>query len=231
MVALRTLLILAASIGIITVANTGCSPQQNATFTNLANQGIVPVSGDNAYLGSNLFLSKEMEESVYLYNFVQRRGSPQAIELSGSSESSAELQLFYSDKGEVYKATPQINQRAKTKEWIVRGPYAIERTYWRQIASLPNEGGVFEIYGRKEIFGGKANTIEARIITPAFIPTPQPKPRKVKKKSTPIVKNQESVIRLPSGPPANLDQEALLEAQKKPAATPTAVKPTPSDKT
>jgi hypothetical protein len=203
-----------------------CSPQYNATFTNIANQGVVPVSADNAYVGSNIFLAKEMEESVYLYNFMQRRGSPQAIEVVGSSEEKAELTLFYSDKNESYRATPQIDKRSKTKEWIVRGPYAIDRNYWRQITSLPNEGGVFEVFGKKEVFGGRAVAAETRVIAPAFVPTPHPTPRPVKKKVAPSKDTTGApAISGPIGTPSNLDQEALLEARRSPP-TPPAQAPT-----
>jgi hypothetical protein len=43
-----------------------------------ANQGLVPVSADSPFVGANVYLAKEMEDSLYLYNFLRSRGSPGA---------------------------------------------------------------------------------------------------------------------------------------------------------
>jgi hypothetical protein len=195
-----------------------CS-SHNATFDSLANEGIIPVSTDNPYLGSNVFLAREMEDSNYLYNFIKGRGAPTAIELHGSSEKSASLHMYYSDKRESYTATPQFNSQNQTKEWIVRGPYSLDRETYRALATLHNDhGGVFEIFGKRETFGGSAKAAQTRVIAPAFVPTPKPTPRPVVRKAP-----TEGTSTQPSGDgpqivssdASNLDQEALLEARKK----------------
>ena len=48
-------------------------------YPSLVNQGILPVSKEQAYVGANLFLSREMEQSTFLYNFLKKRGAPDAI--------------------------------------------------------------------------------------------------------------------------------------------------------
>ncbi|MEY4701621.1 MAG: hypothetical protein RL326_1808, partial [Pseudomonadota bacterium] len=87
-----------------------------------------------------------MEESRYLYNFMKENGAPQAIELSGRDVETSELKLFYSGRQEMYTAAPQFDRSLGSKEWIVRGPYALDRSSYRQVISLPaGRGGVFQI--------------------------------------------------------------------------------------
>lgn len=188
-----------------------CSSVSNSHFSSLVNTGIVPVSSENPFMGSNIFLAKEMEDSNYLYNFMKEKGAPQAIEVHGTSERSAELQLFYSGKQEVYHATPQFDEALKTKEWIVRGPYNINRTEFRQIADLPSgHGGIFEIFGRREVLDGELRAAQTRVIAPAFVPTPKPPVRRVKKSG-----GTTSATTSPTflGAPSNFDQQAIAEAR------------------
>jgi hypothetical protein len=204
----------------------------SSVFYSLTNQGIVPVSADNPHLGANVFLASEMEASSYLYSFMKSRGAPQAIEVLGPSEESAELRMFYADKNETYRATPQFDPRNKTKEWIVRGPYGLDRENYHTLSQLKNQrGGAFEIFGRLEVLGGPAVANTSRVIAPAFVPTPRPTPRpapRVKKESAPTTTISGSNTNLPfTGSPSNLDQEALVEALKQKASE-TPIVPTPA---
>lgn len=206
----------------------GCA-SHSSVFYSLTNQGIVPVSADNPHLGANVFLANEMEASSYLYSFMKSRGAPQAIEVLGSSEESAELRMFYADKNETYRATPQFNPLDKSKEWIVRGPYGLDRENYHTLSQLKNQrGGAFEIFGRLEVLGGPSVAGTSRVIAPAFVPTPRPIPRpapRVKKEDGAAAATAGSNTNLPfTGSPSNLDQEALVEALKQKAAeTPTTI--------
>jgi hypothetical protein len=213
----------------------GCSTNTPA-FDGIANRGITPVSAESPYIGTNVFLAQEMEQSLFLYNFIQSRGSPQAIQLQGNGEMKSELMMFYSREREYYSAIPRIDPATKGREWIIRGPFPITREHYPHVAHLsPDNGGVFEVFGRRETYGGPGKAVESRVISPAFIPTPAPTPipvrKRVKKAAQPVSAADES-----SGPsiavqgtPFNLDQEALFEARRTPtvtAATP-AAQPSP----
>jgi hypothetical protein len=159
-----------------------------------------------------------MEESRYLYNFMKEKGAPQAIELNGREIDRSELKLFYSGRQEMYTAVPQFDRSLGTKEWIVRGPYALERTAYRQVSGLPSgQGGVFQIRGRREILGGELRATETRSIAPVFIEPPLPK---VTKRSAKIKKAKQpapgTVLTTedPLKNPSNLDQQALVEARQ-----------------
>lgn len=209
----------------------GCSTS-TAAFYGIANRGITPVSPQNPYMGSNVFLAQEMERSLFLYKFLDSRGSPQAIQLNGSSEMDAELVLFYSDNREYYSAIPHIDRSTKGKEWIIRGPFPLTREHYPLVAHLrADAGGVFEVFGRQERFGGPASAFESRTISPAFIPTPSPTPTPLRKRSknrahTPIPQESIGPAVAVQGTPLNLDQEALLEARRTPVVAAAALSPT-----
>jgi hypothetical protein len=170
-------------------------------------------------VGANLFLAGEMERSTYLYNFIHTKGAPQAIEARGESEGSSELLLFYAKNREYYSATPHTDPTTKTKEWIIRGPYPINREHHSLLKRIdPDQGAILEVFGRREIFGIASSPIESRIIAPAFIPTPKHKKRaSVKKGKEKGAEGEQSSNNGPAvavqGTPINLDQEALLESK------------------
>jgi hypothetical protein len=212
------------------------SCSSNSTFSSLINQGMIPVSADNPYVGSNLFLAKEMERSTYLYSFFKSKGAPQAIELSGSDDD-PEVKLFYAGKREVYLAKKHTDQRLKNTEWIVRGPYSLNRESYRLVSRLPtDENGVFEIWGSREFFGGGAVAANHVAIAPAFVPTPRPiaTPRPRVRRRVPA-STETTAVTSPTGVPApmNFDQRAILEAKQKAAAGPAmeATLPTPAPNT
>jgi hypothetical protein len=203
-------------------------------FEGITNRGITPVSPDSPYIGSNVFLAQEMEHSLFLYNFIKSRGAPQAIQLQGNAEMTSEMMLFYSGKNEYYSAIPRIDPNTKGREWIIRGPFPITREQYPYVAHLtPDKGGVFELFGRQERFGGTGEALEYRVINPAFIPTPRPTSAPTKKRAKKKATAQEAsgpqiaVPGIPApgiavqGTPVNLDQEALFEARRTPSVTPT----------
>ncbi len=192
----------------------GCAPSAT-TFTNLSGHGIVPVSSDNPYMGANIFLAKEMEESNYLYKFMKEKGAPQAIELTGTSEENASMRLFYSGNQEVYTASPQIDPTLRSREWIIRGPYSIERVDYREVSQLDGRaGGIFEIFGRREVLGGPVIAAESRVIAPAFIEPTQPKRRVSQRKKVAAKQSSGSAPAGFTGAPTNFDQQALAEARQ-----------------
>ena len=78
-----------------------CSPQKTSLDT-LRNQGLLPISAENPFMGANVLLGKEMEQSMYLYNFVKDRGAPQAIEITGEDSESMQAHFFYAPSKEEY---------------------------------------------------------------------------------------------------------------------------------
>ncbi len=194
----------------------GCATGSPSTFSSLSEQGLLSVSSDNPFVGANIFLASEMEESRYLYNFVKEKGAPQAIELSGRDIADCEMKLFYSGRQEMYSAVPQFDRSLGTKEWIVRGPYALDRSSYRQVSSLvAGQGGVFQVFGRREVLGGPVHPTETRVIAPVFIEPPAVKPQrrkiaaKPKHTTTPVAVKEEVVTT-----PSNLDQEAIAEFRR-----------------
>jgi hypothetical protein len=130
-------LLTSAVILLILISTLGCSNTQDS-YGSLRNQGVLPLSQDNAYLGSNLFLAQEFEKSTHLFNFLKGRGAPNAIELKESGFGKAQLKLFYPQQKEFYIA--DLISSETTYQWIVRGPFRIERHLYRDLAGLFDQG-------------------------------------------------------------------------------------------
>lgn len=117
------------------------------SYPTLLNQGALALSTTNPYLGANLFISRELERSRYLFNF-KSRGAPVAVEIIQPSIGATRLLMYYPNQREVYSA--DFIEPTK-REWIVRGPFEIERQDYRTLlrldASMAGEP-VFEIYGK-----------------------------------------------------------------------------------
>ncbi len=195
----------------------GCSPRRSQ-FDYLLNQGIVPVSADNPYLGANLFLGKEMEQSVYLYNFIRDRGSPQAIELTGDEVESAQAHFYYASNKEEYIAKPapqKTGSNTTRREWIIIGPFSVDKDQYRQLEDYGSAGGTFEVFGRKEFFGNRPISSHNEMMLPVFIPTPKPirAPVKHHHASTSAPEKQPSTKAPIPSSPTNFDQQVLLEKQ------------------
>lgn len=208
----------------------GCSTR-HPSFSSVAEKGILPVSSTNPFMGANVFLAKEMEESAYLYNFIRREGAPQAIRVLGRSLPTSTLELFYVNRLEMYRATSQEDIVLGLREWMVQGPFTIDRPTYQKLQGLhQTAGGVFEIFGKREILDGRVYSKPTRTIQPVFVPTPKPK-RRVRAPSKGTKGNTASSTGPSQTPitiekPMNFDQQALFEARKK--MTPVAKSTEPS---
>jgi hypothetical protein len=231
-------LLVCLSLAFATSPLTGCAPRiELAPYSNLINQGLLPVSTTNPYLGANIFLAGEAQRSGYLMNFLKSRGGPVAIELEGNQLGEAALIMYYPKDREVYRAELQPIQRGETvmAEWLVRGPYAIERRDYRELnrldGSLVGEP-VFLVRGKPVKFGQQAGGITREVALNAgvsregagmqpnsdviipVVPTPKPKKRSIITKP----KEETKLAEAPSAPldplqPLNSDQQALRLAQ------------------
>jgi len=160
-----------------------CSTFQR-TFHPLVGQGILPLSGENPYLGSNFFLAEEMQADPLLRRFVESRGSPGAIELQDRDDGDS-FQLFYPAEQEVYRAT----RREAGDRWVVAGPFAISRYDYQFLRRLMGKNvppAVFVLDGQRRQFAG-ARALREPVKVVAKVPTPAPTP-KPKKKSTVLTK-------------------------------------------
>ncbi len=214
----------------IVLSSVSCAPRvELAPYSNLIDQGLLPVSTTNPYLGANLFLAGEAQRSGYLLNFLKGRGGPVAIELENDHIGNTGLIMYYPKDREVYRAELQPIQRGNVvmAEWLVRGPYAIERRDYRELnrldGSLVGEP-VFMIRGQPTKFSQQTsvavdrgntrtelNASEAPIVP--IVPTPKPKKRAVVTKPKNDVATTPSPTPEPLNRPLNSDQRALRLAQ------------------
>ena len=195
-----------------------CSPRQT-TFSPLLNRGLMPVSEDNPFMGANLFLAHEMEQSVYLYNFMKDKGAPQAIELKGDDEEEVEAHFYYTSGPEEYIAKPVPRKKNfgrnkdGSREWIIIGPFAIDREHYRDVEQLEKtSGGAFEIFGRREYLGTSPARGSDATLRPVFIPTPVPTKAPVKHKKPSTEASSQSSPKVETTGPLNFDQQALKES-------------------
>lgn len=196
----------------LTLIATACAGRIEE-YPSLANQGILPLSTSNAYVGSNLFVGREAERSPYLYNFLKGRGGPTAIEIIEPRFGAARVLMFYPRDREIYAA--DIDEKEYSRQWIIRGPYAIGRKDYRRLASLDsamNGEPLFFIRGKLERFRQQVEPAPVEKVLEPVIPTPvptaTPKP-KAKKKSGPktvITKHGEAPTEFK---PLNSDQQAI----------------------
>lgn len=182
----------------------GCSPGLGH-FNSLANQGILPLSSDNAHLGSNLFLAHEAQRSSYLMNFLKKRGGPSAIEILTEGRSRPTMVLFYPLKKEVFAA--DLDSTEKTYQWVVRGPFMMERQDYRDLNGMGVSFAaepLFMISGQQTRFGAQPIETQQRALLPV-VPTPQPTP--VRKK--PAVIHRPAIAVATPFKPMNSDQQAI----------------------
>lgn len=201
----------------------GCTPQIEHESPGLANRGVLPLSTNDPYLGANVFLAREMERSSYLYNFLRTHGAPTAIEITDSYTSSPHMVMFYPAQKQVFAAERVVRkvpgQIQPVPEWIVIGPYAIERKDYRELAALDLSmigEPVFYIHGKEVRFGKeRAQTTAQRTVAPVLPPTPPPTPVPVKRVAkAQIIKVQgEPEIKPEEWKPLNSDQQALQMAK------------------
>ncbi len=219
----RSLWLGALCAGVVSISSllTSCTPVSDS-YPTLLNQGALALSTTNPYLGANLFLSRELERSRYLFNFFKSRGAPVAIEIIQPSIGATRLLMYYPNQREVYSA--DLVQEPTKREWIVRGPFEIERQDYRTLlrldASMAGEP-VFEIYGKPFRFRFNQGDEQKQVLRPALpeippTPIPTPKP-KVKRPVITAPSTTETIV--PAVPtidvfkPLTSDQQALLMAR------------------
>ncbi len=204
----------------ILIALSSCSAPHVTTFPTLANQGQLALSTSNPYLGANLFLSKELEHSGYLYNFFQGRGAPTAIEIEDDSSAPTRVIMYYPLTKEVYIADLHIvGETIESREWVVRGPYAVSRKDYKNLQAMQlamNGEPVFEIAGKlhRFRFDRQESPREVKPLPPPM-PTPRPTPRQ-KKKVVYQSDGEDGSIRAvdpKNWKPLNTDQQALMLAK------------------
>jgi len=195
-----------------------CSAPSN-NFPSLANTGVLPMSTNNPYVGANLYIADEMVKSAYLLNFIKGRGAPTAIEVIQDSFHPTRVLMFYPGDREVYAA--DVVENDKSHQWIIKGPYGIERQDYRSLAALENsmQGDPVLLYnGRPVRFrrpGGKVEPtpiLKPRVPTPTPTPTPTKKPVKRPVVNTPA-KNAPVLPDPKAFKPLNSDQQAIAMSQ------------------
>ncbi|MCB0331856.1 MAG: hypothetical protein KDD55_00085 [Bdellovibrionales bacterium] len=212
-------IILVATLSIVTSCNRF---ERIDTYPTLANKGMLPLSTTNAYQGANLFLARELERSSYLFQFFKTKGAPTAIEIRERDFLTPQLYLYYISEKSAYIAELQAQKRSR--QWIVRGPYGINREDFRtlqRVSQAISGAPVFELHNQPYRFTSQQEIKIARKLEPEipFIPPPTPVPTPA---PTPIPLNA-SGLDVPKEPekpiyedldfiPQNLDQQALMLA-------------------
>lgn len=211
-------------------------PPVQQEFSPLVNHGILMLSTTNPYVGANLFISQEMTESGHLYNFLSNRGGPMAIEIIDDYVAPVRVLLFYPGEREAYSADvlvlPGPGKELPIKQWIIRGPYPMERSDFRTLqeglTSLNGEP-IFNYQGRKLRFRfnqnsqGPATSAKPgpELTYPAIVPPvkPTPRPKLIKRPQHPVESKKDGKPALsptpsiPSSGVLTLDQRALLISQ------------------
>ncbi len=215
---LPIVLLVLATVSVVTSCNRF---ERIDTYPTLANKGILPLSTTNAYQGANLFLARELERSSYLFQFFKTKGAPTAIEIKERDFLTPQLYLFYYSEKSAYIAELQAQKRSR--QWIVRGPYGINREDSRTLhkIGMTIEGTpVFELHNQPYRFTSQQELKIARKLEPEipFIPPPTPVPTP---EPTPVPLPGASGPDVPKEPekpiyedldfiPQNLDQQALM---------------------
>lgn len=196
-----------------------------SNYPSLVNQGILPISKQQAYVGANLFLSNEMQASPYLYNFLKKQGAPDAIEIVSKSFNNDRFYLYYYNAKEVYIADPRISHGKRN--WIIKGP---KIPNWRDLKSLRNvidlskDEAPFVIDGKEEYFKTKSpsnlptvtmqevKNIDQKVVDLAKLPKSAPKRNVPRKRYTPK-KTQVVKQVAPKEATQNIEQKQALENQ------------------
>lgn len=190
-----------------------CSTQQSHPYSVLSTQGVLAVSMENPRLGSNLFLGSEAERSPNLYQFLETRGAPVAIEILQDPSAPTRFLMFYPRDSQVFMAV--LHQTESAREWIISGPFGIQRRDLKTTAAMQRalRGGPapFLINGRIRRFYGESDSQTARVLTPSLpTPTPAPTPPPPRKR---VKKDLDPAEVPPPFKPLNVDQQAIAMAQ------------------
>lgn len=194
-------------IAIITLLLLTSCHYKISNYPSLVNQGILPISKQQAYIGTNLFLSNEMQESPYLYNFLKSQGAPDAIEIVSKSFNNDRFYLYYYNAKEVYIADPRVSHGKR--EWIIKGP---KIPNWRDLKLIRNvidlskDETPLVVNGRQEYFKSKSSSLQTsasltevknvdkKIIDLSKLPKSAPTRKIVKKKYTPVRQKVKKVV-------------------------------------
>ena len=224
-------LIISSLVVVFLFLFTSCAPRVQS-FDSLKNQGPLALSSANPTLGANLFLAREAERSSFLFDFLKGRGGPAALEITESDFGSTRLYLYYPRDKEVYAADIQPAAKGDSYQWIVRGPYAIERKDYKNLMRLDLASAgepIFEIRGRPWRFRFQEEELPQKRISAPLPPPPAPTPRVVAKPKKKVIKvpaeqPQAASAAIASPPPGipdssgrfvplNTDQQALQIAK------------------
>ncbi len=200
-------------------SSTGCTPQLVIDPPGLVNAGILPLSTENAYVGANVFIAREMERSSYLYNFIKANGAPDAIEIEEFSFEPTKVFLFYQKQNSVYSMVAKM-QTELTRQWVINGPYQMN---WKDIKELKkvvreNHRPMLVVWGKNMAIGEPEPEAPVRVVRPVVPPPPPPpKPKKkpvVVKKVIKTPEQEKEDALLTTDPtkfkPLNTDQQAIL---------------------
>ncbi len=198
----------------------GCSYLQpeEPLFQGISNRGMIPVSPTNAYVGSNLFLSQQMENSPELYHFIESRGAPHAIRVNERPNRNPELIMYYPREDALYIA--ELSASRSMYNWIARGPHKIPR-YESATLSQPSfdvKGEpLLALFDREIRFPPKYPQTSLKTVAIPKLPEikPPPKPARHITRAKPAPKKSEPP-KAPTQPvykPLNMDQMAIQMSQ------------------
>lgn len=184
-------------------------------YPSLVNQGPLPLSPTNPYVGTNLFLAEEFQKSSDLYNFLKGRGAPAAIEIIEEGVQVPRMRMFYTKDKQYYIG--DLQRLGDQSQWVVRGPFAITRQEYRRLpkdsSSMPNEP-VFA-YGNSNSFRFIEERPEPATVVAIAIPTPKPTPKRKTRKvitapENPVVpKETGEAARMGESSGRTFDQQAI----------------------
>ena len=207
---MKKLVLSAITLSFLTVGS--CTPAADQ-FGSLSNNGILALSNSNPYLGSNLFIGQEASKSEYLYNFLEGRGSPSAIEVMNAKRGEARIIMYYPREKEVYIS--DLAQDETSREWVTRGPFPVQRKDYRALMNMDtsmNGEPVYVIRGQEHRFRFQRPIQQENVLQPSITILPRPTPAPIIKKKKPT-----APIIVAKGPeptptpfaPMNSDQQAI----------------------
>lgn len=217
----------------------GCSqPKKRGNVHNNFGSEIAPLSAHNPYLGSNLYISKMMEQSRYFYNFIATQGAPLAISISDGDgdgdgdENKAQVVNLYYPNNTLFIAEAEALSENKM-QWFVRGPYQSNWRYARALRYLVKDQihePAIHVFGEAQRFRNVSYSQGARnvrVLEPVVPPEPriiikeipvkvvvtaeeEIKENKKTKKKIPVSNDPLVKLNGSAKVPLNTDQQALL---------------------
>lgn len=179
-------------IGFCLLFAISCGPSIPAPHAGLTNEGVLLLSPDNPYLGTNRYLAGELEKSTILLNFMEQRGGPQAIKVTRPRLGSrlTTIYLFYPQQREFFTAEIDESLRKNPKfyeEWVIKGPFQTARQDFRMLRQMTGDPfePVFILHGERHQFKEsmvpkEEKTRPTLVVAEIARPTPTPTPPKPK---------------------------------------------------